>query len=281
METISDKREMSTYIIEPRKGWIPVDLKELFRFRELLYFLAWRDIKLRYKQTVLGAGWAIIQPLFTMVIFTLFFGQIAKIPSDGVPYPIFSYSGLILWVYFANAITFAGTSMVTSSNLISEVYFPRLIVPTSATLFGLVDYLMAFIVMGLLMVYYQFTPGISIILLPVILFMTWMLAAGVGYWLSALNVKYRDIGYIIPFFIQLWLFATPVIYPSSMVSGNYGWLLSLNPMSGLIETHRHAILGYMDINLISLGISMVGIVLIFLSGMFYFKRVERYFADII
>jgi lipopolysaccharide transport system permease protein len=216
-----------------------------------------------------------------MVVFTLFFGKMAKIPSDGIPYPIFSYSGLILWVYFTNAITHAGTSMVSSSNLISKVYFPRLIVPTSATLFGLVDYMMAFIVMGILMVYYKYTPGISIVILPIILLMTWMLAAGVGYWLSALNVKYRDIQYIIPFFTQLWLFATPVIYPSSMVSGKYGWLLSLNPMSGLIETHRHAILGYMDINVASLGISMVLIVLIFLSGMFYFKRVERYFADII
>lgn len=276
-----NKKESSVYIIEPKKGWIPVDLKEIFRFRELLYFLAWRDIKLRYKQTVLGAGWAIIQPFFSMVIFTLFFGMVAKIPSDGLPYPIFSYSGLILWIYFTNAISSAGTSVVGSTNLISKVYFPRLIVPTSATLFGIVDYLMAFIVMGMLMIYYDFIPGINILLLPVILFMTWMLAAGIGYWLSALNVLYRDIRYILPFFIQLWLFATPVIYPSSMVSGKYGWLLSLNPMSALIETHRHAILGYMDIDVLSLGISMVQIVLIFFSGMLYFKRVERYFADII
>lgn len=276
-----ERKDSSIYIIEPKKGWIPIDLKEIIRFRELLYFLAWRDIKLRYKQTFLGAGWAIIQPLFTMIVFTLFFGQVAKIPSDGIPYPIFSYSGLILWVYFANAISFSGASMVSSSNLISKVYFPRLIVPTAATLFGLLDYMMAFIVMGILMAYYHFIPGITILILPVIIFMTWMLAAGVGYWLSAMNVKYRDIGYIIPFFIQLWLFATPVIYPSSMVSGKYGWLLSLNPMSGLIEAHRHAILGYSDINVLSLGVSMVLIVLIFLSGMFYFKRVERYFADII
>lgn len=225
---------------QPRRCLDVSKAEREFGFRELLYFLAWRDIKLRYKQTILGAGWAIIQPLFTMVVFTLFFGQMAKIPSDGVPYPIFSYSGLILWVYFSNAITFAGTSMVSSSNLISKVYFPRLIVPTSATLFGLVDYIMAFIVMGLLMVYYRVTPGITIIILPAILFMTWMLAAGVGY-----------------------------------------WLLSLNPMSGLIEAHRHTILGYMDINFISLGISMLFILLIFISGMFYFKRVERYFADII
>lgn len=274
------KKELSI-IIEPKKGWIPIDLKEIFMYKELLYFLAWRDIKLRYKQTFLGAGWAIIQPLFTMVVFTVFFGQMAKIPSDGIPYPIFSYSGLILWVYFANSITFAGTSLISSSNLVSKVYFPRIIVPTSATLFGLVDYIMAFIVMGLLMVYYKFTPGITILLLPLILFMTWMLAAGIGYWLSALNVKYRDIGYIIPFFIQLWLFATPVIYPSSMVSGKYGFLLSLNPLSGLIEAHRHAILGYMDINVFSLGVSMVLIILIFLSGVLYFKSVERYFADII
>lgn len=275
-----DNKE-SIYIIEPKKGWIPIDIKEIFRFRELLYFLAWRDIKLRYKQTVLGAGWAIIQPLFTMIVFTLFFGQMAKMPSDGIPYPIFSYSGLILWIYFTNAISFAGTSLVTSSNLISKVYFPRLIVPTSATLFGFIDYAMAFIVMGLLMAYYNFVPGITILMLPIILFMTWMLAAGVGYWLSALNVKYRDIGYIIPFFIQLWLFATPVIYPLSIVTGKYSFLLSLNPMSGLVEAHRQVILGYSDINFLSLGLSMVLIILIFLSGMFYFKRVERYFADII
>ncbi|MDL5502699.1 MAG: ABC transporter permease, partial [Candidatus Methanoperedens sp.] len=269
-----DNKDSPLIIIEPKKGWIPVDIKEILRFRELLFFLAWRDVKLRYKQTLLGASWAIIQPFFTMVVFSLFFGKIAKIPSDGVPYPIFSYSGLILWIYFTNSISFAGISMVSSSNLISKVYFPRLIVPTSATLFGLVDYIMAFIVMVMMMVYYRFTPGITILILPVLLFMTWMLAAGVGYWLAALNVKYRDIGYIIPFFIQLWLFATPVIYPSSMVGGEYSWLLSLNPISGIIEAHRHAILGYTNINIFSLGISFILILLIFLSGMLYFKRVE-------
>ena len=278
---LSDNEKNLAYIIEPKKGWIPIDLRELFLFRELLFFLAWRDIKLRYKQTALGASWAILQPLFTMVVFTIFFGKLAKMPSDGVPYPIFSYSGLLLWTFFANAIASGSTSMISDANLISKVYLPRIILPTSATIFGLVDYAIAFMILGLMMVYYNFTMGITILILPLILFMTWMLAAGVSYWLSALNVKYRDIRYILPFFIQLWLFASPVIYPSSLASGKYGWLLTLNPMSGLVEAHRSAILGHLELNFMSLGISIALIFIVFLSGLMYFKRVERYFADII
>jgi lipopolysaccharide transport system permease protein len=268
-------------IIEPVKGWVPLDSKEIWNFRELLYFLTKRDIKVRYKQTVLGGLWAIIQPFFMMVVFTLFFGRLAKVPSDGVPYPIFVYAGLLPWTYFANALSASGNSLVGSANLITKVYFPRLIIPTSASLAGLLDFFIAMTVLGALMVYYRFVPNIGILLFPFLVGLTFLCAVGVGLWLSALNVEYRDIRYVIPFLIQLWMFVSPVIYPVSIVKEEYRWLLALNPMGGVIEAYRSCLLGHMPINWSLLIISTVIILILFTSGLYYFKRMERSFADVV
>ena len=272
---------ITTTIIEPKKGWIPIDLKEIWNFRELLYFLTKRDIKVRYKQTILGGLWAIIQPVLTMVVFTLFFGRLAKIPSDGIPYPIFVYVGLLPWTYFANALSSSGNSLVGSANLITKVYFPRLIVPASASLAGLLDFFISMLVLGVMMIYYQFLPGIGILLFPFLVGLTFLCAVGVGLWLSALNVKYRDIRYAIPFLIQLWMFVSPVIYPVSIVNEKYRWLFALNPMGGVIKAYRASILGHLPIDWFLLGISTTVILLIFFAGLYYFKRMERYFADVI
>ena len=268
-------------IIEPKKGWIPIDLKEIWNYRELLYFLTKRDIKVRYKQTVLGGLWAIIQPVFTMVVFTLFFGRLAKMPSDGIPYPIFVYAGLLPWTYFANALSTSGNSLVGSANLITKVYFPRLIIPASASMAGLLDFFIAMLVMGAMMIYYQFVPSIGILLFPFLVGLTFLCAVGVGLWLSALNVQYRDIRYVIPFLVQLWMFVSPVIYPISMVPQKYQWLLALNPMGGVIEAYRASLLGHMPINWFLLGLSTVIIIILFLSGLYYFRRMEKTFADVI
>ncbi len=268
-------------IIEPKKGWVPIDLKELKEYRELLYFLTKRDIKVRYKQTVLGGLWAVIQPVFTMVVFTLFFGRLAKIPSDGIPYPIFVYAGLLPWTYFANALSNSGNSLVGSANLITKVYFPRLIVPASASLAGLLDFFIAMLVLGAMMIYYQFIPGIGILLFPILVGLTFLCAVGVGLWLSALNVQYRDIRYVIPFLIQLWMFVSPVIYPMSMVEEKYQWLLALNPMGGVIEAYRASLLGHLPIEWPLLGLSATIIMMIFISGLYYFRRMERHFADVV
>jgi lipopolysaccharide transport system permease protein len=271
----------SITVIEPKKGWVPIDFKELGAYRELLYFLTKRDIKVRYKQTVLGGLWAVIQPVFTMVVFTLFFGHLAKIPSEGIPYPIFVYAGLLPWTYFANALSNSGNSLVGSSHLITKVYFPRLIVPASASLAGLLDFLIAMLVLGAMMVYYQFLPSSGIFLFPVLVALTFLCAVGVGLWLSALNVQYRDIRYAIPFLIQLWMFVSPVIYPMSMVGKKYQWLLALNPMGGVIKAYRASLLGHQPIDWALLSLSTAIIFLIFTSGLFYFRRMERYFADVV
>ncbi len=268
-------------IIEPKNGWIPIDLKEIWNYRELLYFLTKRDIKVRYKQTVLGGLWAIIQPVFMMVVFTLFFGRLAKMPSDGIPYPIFVYAGLLPWTYFANAVSASGNSLVGSANLITKVYFPRLIIPASASLAGLLDFFIAMLVMGAMMIYYNFIPNIGILLFPFLVGLTFLCAVGVGLWLSALNVKYRDIRYVIPFLIQIWMFVSPVIYPVSMVPQKYQWALALNPMGGVINAYRASLLGHMPINWSLLGLSTVIIMILFLSGLYYFRRMEKTFADVI
>ena len=268
-------------IIEPKKGWVPLDLREIWNYRELLYFLTKRDIKVRYKQTVLGGLWAIIQPVCMMVVFTLFFGRLAKVPSDGIPYPIFVYVGLLPWTYFANALSASGNSLVGSANLITKVYFPRLIVPASASLAGLLDFFIAMLVLGAMMAYYQFLPNMGIILFPFLVGLTFLCATGVGLWLSALNVQYRDIRYVIPFLIQLWMFVSPVIYPVSMVKKKYHWLLALNPMGGVIKAYRASILGHLPIDWPLLAISTVMIVLLSISGLFYFRKMEKVFADVV
>jgi lipopolysaccharide transport system permease protein len=268
-------------VIEPKKGWVPLDLREIWSYRELLYFLTKRDIKVRYKQTVLGGLWAIIQPFFMMVVFTLFFGRLAKVPSDGIPYPIFVFVGLLPWTYFANALSASGNSLVGSANLITKVYFPRLIIPASASLAGLLDFFIAMLVLGAMMLYYQFVPNIGILLFPFLVGLTFLCAVGVGLWLSALNVQYRDIRYVIPFLIQLWMFVSPVIYPVSMVQDKYQWLLALNPMGGIIKAYRASILGHLPIDWPLLGISTVMILLLSLSGLYYFTKMEKVFADIV
>lgn len=268
-------------IIEPKKGWIPLDFKEIWKYRELLYFLTKRDIKVRYKQTVLGGLWAIIQPLFSMLVFTLFFGKLAKVPSDGIPYPIFVYAGLLPWTYFANALSASGNSLVGSQNLVTKVYFPRLIIPASASLAGLLDFFIAMLVLGVLMIYYQFLPGMGIVIFPALVGLTFLCAVGVGLWLSALNVAYRDIRYAIPFLIQIWMFVSPVIYPVSMVNEKYQWLLALNPMGGVIKAYRASLLGHQAIDWFLLSVSTAIIIFLFLSGIYYFRNMEKTFADFV
>jgi lipopolysaccharide transport system permease protein len=268
-------------IIEPRKGWASIDSRELWNYRELLYFLTKRDIKVRYKQTVLGGLWAVIQPAFTMLVFTLFFGRLAKMPSDGIPYPIFVYAGLLPWTYFANAVSASGNSLVGNANLITKVYFPRLIVPASAALAGLLDFFVALFVLAVLMIYYQFLPGVGILLFPFLVALTFLCAVAVGLWLSALNVQYRDIRYAIPFLIQIWMFVSPVIYPVSLVKERYQWLLAINPMGGVINAYRACLLGHQPIDWGLLALSSAVILSIFFAGLYYFRRMERAFADIV
>jgi len=256
------------------------DLREVWRYRELLYFLAWRDIKLRYKQTALGAAWAIIQPFFAMVVFTLFFGKLAQIPSDGVPYAIFSYCALVPWTYFSNALSASGNSLVGSATLITKVYFPRLIVPGASVLAGTLDFGIAFSVLLGMMLYYGIAPSWGILLVPVLLLLTMGTALGVGTWLSAINVEYRDVRYAIPFMVQLWMFATPIVYPLSLVPDRYRLLVALNPMAGIIEGYRAALLGR-PFQWGTLAMSAVLCVLLLLAGAFYFRTVERTFADVI
>lgn len=268
-------------IIRPPSKWPSLKFGELYDYRELLYFLTWRDINVRYKQTLLGIAWALIQPFFMMVIFTIFFGKMAKVPSEGIPYPIFSYSGVLLWTYFSHAVTMSSNSVVSQSNLITKIYFPRLLMPVAAATAGLIDYFIALSILCLMMIWYGVTPNPTILFLPFSVLFSYMAAIGVGMWLSALNVKYRDIRYVVPFLIQLWLFATPVIYPNTLVPEKYRWLISLNPMSGVIDAHRACILGHKSIDWYSLGISLATTIVLLITGIFYFRRMEEDFADII
>jgi lipopolysaccharide transport system permease protein len=268
-------------VIKPKRSFFNIDLREIWAYRELLYFLAWKQIKIRYKQTALGAAWAILQPLLTMVIFSIIFGKLLGVASDGVPYPIFAYSGLIIWTYFSVSLTQASTSLVSNSNLVSKVYFPRLLLPMSACLAGLLDYAIASIVLVGLMFYFNVFCTAWVIILPVLVLMSMLLASGIGFWLSAVSVKYRDVQYAIPFFVQILLYATPIIYPVSIISGKYSWLLNLNPLTGIVTVHRAILLGNPVLDWTSLGISAIFTALIFLWGLVYFKNYEREFADVI
>jgi homopolymeric O-antigen transport system permease protein len=267
-------------VIEPSRGWVSLKLKEFWEYRELLYFLVWRDIKVRYKQTVLGAAWAIIQPFFTMVVFSIFFGKFGKIPSEGLPYPIFSYAALLPWSYFAGAVGESSNSLVGSSNLIRKVYFPRLVIPLAGVLAGLVDFAIAFTIFIGMMFYYQVYPTIAIVLLPFFLLLALITALGVGLWLSALNVEYRDVRYIIPFLTQFWLFATPVAYPSTMLPESWRTIYGINPMVGVVEGFRWALLGTNPPGPM-IAVSAAISVIILISGAFYFRRMERTFADLV
>ena len=268
-------------VIRPKYGLLDVNWQELKEYRELLFFLALREIKIRYKQTVMGASWALLQPFFTMIVFTLIFSRLAQMPSDGVPYPIFSYSGLLLWTYFSNALSQSSNSLVDNAPLLSKVYMPRIFIPTAPCLSGIVDYGIAMSILVVMMVYYRFMPGITILLLPFIILLTFLLASGVGYWLSSICVKYRDVKFILPFFIQLLLFVSPVIYPANIVGENLQWLLYLNPMTGLIGAHRACLLGHIPVDYVGLGISAVLTIVIFVSGILYLRSTEKYFADLI
>ena len=267
--------------IRPSRKWVALNLRDIWAYRELLYFLTWRDVKVRYKQTLLGAAWAIIQPLFTMLIFTLFFGKLAKVPSDGIPYPIFAYAGLLPWTFFSNAITNSGNSLVGSSNLITKVYFPRMIIPGAAVAAGLLDFAIAFLILIGLMIYYGIALTWSILLLPVLVALTALLALGVGMWMSALNVKFRDIRYALPFVIQLWMFISPVIYPVSFLPEQLRWAMMLNPLTGIIEGYRASLLGLTPINWLALGLSTLITLLVLIYSAYEFRRMEKSFADII
>ncbi|PYS47203.1 MAG: phosphate ABC transporter permease [Acidobacteria bacterium] len=268
--------------IRPGRKWVALNLRDLWAYRELLYFLTWRDIKVRYKQTVLGAAWAIIQPLFMMLIFTLFFGRLAGLDSrvGGIPYPIFAYAGLLPWTFFSNAITNSSNSLVGSSNLITKVYFPRMIIPAAAVGAGVVDFAIAFAVLIGLMIYYGMPIMGSIVMLPPLVLLTTLLAMGIGMWLSALNVKYRDIRYALPFMIQFWMFATPIIYPSSLVPAKWQWALALNPLTGIIEGYRAALFG-LEFNWAALSISAAITLAILVYSAYSFRRMEKSFADLV
>jgi lipopolysaccharide transport system permease protein len=265
---------------QARPGWVAIDFDELWRYRELVVFYAIRDIKVRYKQTLLGAGWAILQPLLTMVVFSIFFGNLARVPSDGIPYPIFAYCGLVPWQLFAYALTQSSNRVVEDAQVITKVYFPRLIVPLSSVIAGLVDFTIAFGALVVMMLYYDITPGWAVLTLPFFTFLALMAALAVGLWLSALNVKYRDVRYTIPFLAQLWLFVTPVAYSSSLVPPKWQALYGINPMAGVVNGFRWALLGKTPPGPI-LFVSVMATAVLLIGGLFYFRRMEKSFADII
>jgi len=267
-------------VIEPRTPWAALDLKDTWAYRELLYFLVWRDVKVRYKQTALGAAWAIIQPLFTMLIFTIFFGQLAGVPSDNVPYPLFAYAGLLPWTFFANAVTNSGNSLIGSANLITKVYFPRMLIPAAAIGAGLVDFAIGFLILIPLMFHYHVLITLNLLMLPVVFLLTTLLALAVGMSLSALNVKYRDVRFALPFLTQLWLFVSPVIYPTSFLPSQWRWVLWVNPMTGIIEGYRSSLFG-LSFNWTALAISAAITLALLTYSLYAFRRMERTFADIV
>lgn len=274
-------------LICPTGRWGGIRWRDLWEFRGLLYFLVWRDIKVRYKQTVLGAVWAILQPLLTAVIFTVLFNRVAGLSSDGTPYTLFSYSALLLWTFFTQGVSLAANSIVSSANLISKVYFPRMLVPTASVLSGIVDLAVAFPVLMLMMAYYRIVPCPTVVLVPLFVLLAFVAATGVGLWLAALNAEYRDIRYVVPFLLQVWLFLSPVIYPASIfypkmaTLGLPGWLLGVNPMTGIIEGFRWSIFQSGDLPLALVIMSTVSAVFLLASGALYFRYVERSFADVV
>lgn len=277
----SSREETPEFIISPSRGWTLVNLREVWAYRELLYFLVWRDVKVRYKQTVLGIAWAVLQPLFLMLVFTLFFGQLARIPSGGVPYPIFAYVALLPWTLFARGLTDASTSLVANERLVTKIYFPRLILPASAIFAALVDFAIATVLLVAMMLYYGIAPTLAIVALPLFVLIAAMSAMGIGFWFSALDARYRDIRYTLPFLTQLWLFATPVVYPLSLVPETWRWLYSLNPMVGVVEGFRWALLGEAWSFDPSLVVSILVVVAMFFGGLLYFRHAERTLADVV
>ncbi|HEX3052824.1 MAG TPA: ABC transporter permease [Aggregatilineaceae bacterium] len=270
-------------VIEPLEGWVPLNLRELWNYRELLFFMVWRDVTVRYKQTVLGATWAILQPVMTMVVFSVFFGKLAKIPSNGVPYPIFSYTALLPWVFFSAGVGRTSNIVVSNTNLIKKVYFPRLILPIASVLGGIVDFALSFLVLIGMMLYYGIYPRWEalILLLPFLL-LALIISLGVGLWFGALNAQYRDIRYLVPFLVQFWMYATPVIYPTTFVPENWRMVYSLNPMAGVVEVFRWVLLNRGDApDPLMITLSVITALVILITGMFYFRRMEKNFADVV
>ncbi|OQA19942.1 MAG: Teichoic acid translocation permease protein TagG [Chloroflexi bacterium ADurb.Bin360] len=275
---------MSTILIRPTRGLASLGLRAVWEYRELLFFLVWRDVKVRYKQTALGVLWVILQPLVSMAIFTVLFGVLLKVPSGDAPYPVFAFAGLLPWNYFSQSLTRASTSLVQSSHLITKIYFPRLVIPLSGVFSSLVDFAISFAVLLILMLLYGVTPTARMLLLPALLLLALVTALGFGLWLSALNVKYRDVGYLLPFLIQIWMYLTPVVYGSALIPERYRFLLSLNPMTGVVEGFRWALLGgelesYLSAPLLALSVGIALVVLV--SGALFFRTTERSFADIV
>jgi lipopolysaccharide transport system permease protein len=268
-------------VITPPGGWVPLNLRELWQYRELLYFLVWRDVKVRYKQTVLGATWALLQPFLTMVVFSVFFGMLAGIPSDGLPYPIFSFAGLVPWTFFSSGLTQSANSLVADGELVRKVYFPRMVIPAATILSGAIDFALAFLVLLGMMVYYGIAPGTHTLWVVPLLLLALVTALGVGLWLAALNVRYRDVRYTVPFVTQLWLFATPIAYPSSLLPEPWRAVQGVNPMAGVVEGFRWALLGTATAPGPIVAVSALVALLILIGGMFYFRRMEDSFADII
>jgi homopolymeric O-antigen transport system permease protein len=287
VSSTSSVTQLPLLVIEPRRGLAGLQLGELWAYRELFYFLVWRDIKVRYKQTALGAAWAILQPLATAAVFTIFFNRIAGISSDGVPYPLFAFGGLLVWTFFAQGVAASSNSLVGSANLITKVYFPRLVVPVSSVLSGLVDLLVAFPLLIVMMALYGIRPGAAVLLLPLVVVLAFVSALGVGLWLSALCVRYRDVRHVVPFLVQLWLFVTPVIYPASKVGPAFAriglppWLLGLNPMAGVVEGFRGALFGAGGSIAPLMATSTAVALVLVTSATFYFRSVERSFADVV
>jgi len=266
-------------IIQPTRGWIGIDWGELLRYRELLYFLVWRDFKVRYKQTVLGVAWAVLQPVFNMVVFTIIFGKLANISSEGMPYAVFVYAGLLPWTFFSGGVNLAGLSLVNQQNLLTKIYFPRLFVPTASIGAGMVDMAISFGVFAIILLFYQTVPSWQIVFLPPLILLTVLATLGFGYTLAALTVSYRDFRFVVPFMLQAMMYLSPVIYPVSLVPGKWQWLLALNPMTGIIDAYRSAILGK-PWNFTTLAVSTAATLLLFVFGLFYFRKTERKFADI-
>ena len=275
------KQDEEITLIKPSKGWGSLNLRELWVYRELIYFLTWRDLKVRYKQTALGAGWAILQPVLSMVVFSIFFGGLLNVDSGDVPYPIFSYAAILPWGVFAKALNDTGRSLVSNRAMLTKIYFPRMVIPLASVFSSLADFLIAFIVMLGLMYYYQIAPTSNIWTLPLFLLLAVITALGVGLWLSAMNVLYRDIGYMIPYITQLWFYLTPIVYSASEVPERWQFFYALNPMVGVVEGFRWALLGTSDPPSPMIGVSAVIALILFISGMYYFRRMERTFADMV
>ncbi len=280
-KTSAPKDAPPEIIFGPTRGWSMPNLGTLWEYRDLLYFLAWRDVKVRYKQTIIGAAWAILTPVMTMIVFSAIFGSLIGIPSNGVPYPIFVYSALLPWTFFASALRESGSSLVANANLISKVYFPRLVLPIASVLVAMLDFAVAFVVLVVMMLFYRIIPGFGILLVPLFLLLSLLTALGAGLWLSALEVKYRDVRHTVPFLTQFWLFLTPVIYPSSLIPERWRLLYGLNPMVGVVEGFRWSLLGTTKTPDQMVLVSTIVVLAMFIGGLFFFRRVEREFADVV